>query len=164
MSFRVRVGKPMWTLAIGRRSVTSVDDGVVPELADHVARRMRELRMNPTAFARRSGLSRQQLGDVRAGRRKNYQAVTIYGVADSLGWEPDWYERILDGKAPRVANADQAISDDLPERVNRLEEGQAEIRAGQERLARRVDELAAQVLRLPQGRSGGAARGGGGRR
>lgn len=73
---------------------------VVPGMAEAIETRRRELRLSPGAFADAAGLTRQGVGNVRAGKRRNYAADTIYGVADALRWEPDWYDRLARGEVP----------------------------------------------------------------
>lgn len=113
----------------------------VPGMAERVENRRKELRLSPGDFAGRAGLTRQALADVRGGKRKQYQDVTINGVARALRWKTDWYERILAGKAP-VVDRDAPSSED---RVDRLEIRVDELDA---RLVSLRDELRAAISAL----------------
>lgn len=102
----------------------SMDGVEVPGMAERVESRRKELRLSPGDFAKRAGLTRQALADVRGGKRKQYQDVTINGVARALRWKTDWYERLLVGKSPvvdgKLPPSDDRI-DGLEARVDGLE-------------------------------------------
>lgn len=113
-----------------------MSEDLVDGMAERVEARLTERRLSPGGFAEAAGLTRQGLADVRKGRRKRYQAITIHGVAKALGWGPDWYERLLAGEAPveedhgtATSQLDQITKDvaELQDRLSQVEESLTEI-------------------------------------
>lgn len=75
-------------------------DELVPELAEAIERRRRELGLTVGDLARITGLTRQGLAPLREGRRRAYQERLTLPVAKALGWQPDAIERLLQGLQP----------------------------------------------------------------
>lgn len=137
MSFRVGVGNRGVDVANHLRQGDEVIDEPVPGMAECIQARCAELGLTPGGFADAAGLTRQGLTDVRSGRRKRYQGVTIYGVAKALRWKPDWYDRILDGQEPEPA--DEPIDDDrldaMDRKIDAIAEQVSEVRGAVDQLA-----------------------------
>ncbi len=77
-----------------------MDYEIVPALAEHIERRMTELRLDPNGLAEATGLSLTVLQQLRKGYRKKYQRRLTWPVCETLGWTADSIERILRGEEP----------------------------------------------------------------
>lgn len=72
-------------------------------MVEAFARRCDELRLTLNDLVDRSGLTRQGIANVKNGHERHYHKATIYGIAEALEWEPDWYDRLRAGKKPKPA-------------------------------------------------------------
>lgn len=75
---------------------------VVPELADAIESRRKELGLTPGQLAQAAGVSAEGLMPLRKGYRKQYQDRLTLAVCRVLGWSADSIDRLLDGEAPVV--------------------------------------------------------------
>ncbi|HXH58430.1 hypothetical protein [Iamia sp.] len=116
-------------------------------MKDAVEQRRTALRLSPGAFAIAAELTRQGVSPVRAGRRRQYEDATIFGVATALRWEPDWYDRLLRGEPPIELTAPVG-QDEV-----------TQLRADLSMLEGRVDELDRLIRAVaPKSTSGSAAK------
>ena len=93
---------------------------IVPELADAIEGRRRQLGLSVGQLARAADLTTEGLRPLRRGEARDYQERTVLNLCRALKWTPDSIDRVLRGESP-VEDGDAAPVGNLEERVKTLE-------------------------------------------
>ena len=84
------------------------------------------LKLSMRAAALRGGTSPSTWSDVEGGHRTNLEASTQRAIAQGLGWEFDWLDRILAGDEPIELSQRRPDDGDVRGQVARLAEAHQE--------------------------------------
>lgn len=94
---------------------------IVPELADAIEGRRRQLGLSVGQLARAADLTTEGLRPLRRGEARDYQERTVLNLCRALKWTPDSIDRVLRGESP-VEDGDAAPVGNLEERLAAIEE------------------------------------------
>lgn len=121
-------------------------------VANAVKQRMAELGLRQGAVIKRSGLTKQTVGEIENNsKERNRNRRTLEALSKALEWHPDYLAAVLEGRTPPEVGTPYAKrADDLPARFDvlehRLDVLQAEIRDLDTSMNDRFNELRKEIL------------------
>lgn len=121
-------------------------------VADAVKQRMAELGLRQGAVVKRSGLTKQTVGEIENNsKQRNRNRRTLETLSEALEWHPDHLAAVLEGRTPPEVGTPYAKSaEDVPKRFDiiehRIDTLRAEIEELESSLDDRFNELRKDIL------------------
>ncbi|HEX5121166.1 MAG TPA: helix-turn-helix transcriptional regulator [Pseudonocardiaceae bacterium] len=121
-------------------------------VANAVKQRMAELGLRQGAVIKRSGLTKQTVGEIENNsKQRNRNRRTLEALSEALEWHPDYLAAVLEGRtAPEVGTPYAKSADDIPARFDVLEHQldvmRAEIREFDASLDDRLNAFRKEIL------------------